>query len=82
MVHYTKNLLVGCGASYTRVCERKIKITYCPGHLSEEEVKGAGFGYIPLEDALKEYKPQELKDDYNTIDEEEVFFVSNLALGL
>lgn len=60
----------------------RFKITYCPGHLSEEEVKGAGFGYMPLEDALRKYKPQELKDGYNTIDGEEVFFVSNPALGL
>ena len=60
----------------------RFKITYCPGHLSEEEVKGAGVGYMPLEDALKKYKPQELKDGYNTIEGEEVFFVSNPALGL
>ncbi|MGI6004314.1 MAG: lactate racemase domain-containing protein [Christensenellales bacterium] len=58
-------------------------ITYCPGHLSREEIEGVGFGYMDLDEALKKYPPDKLKDGVNVLDDgEEVFYVSNPALGL
>lgn len=63
--------------------ENRFKITYCPGHLSKEEIDGVGFHYGELDKMMKKYDPQELTDGYNTMpDGEEVFFISNPALGL
>ena len=63
--------------------ENRFRITYCPGHLSREEIDGVGFRYGELDKMMHKYNPQELADGYNTMpDGEEVFFISNPALGL
>jgi nickel-dependent lactate racemase len=62
--------------------EGRFKINYCPGYLTEKEVRDANFDYAPLPDMLKKYNPGSLKDGYNTVDGEEIFFISNPALGL
>ena len=61
----------------------RFRITYCTKHLTEAEVKGVGFDYMPIEKALRTYRPDELKDGFNILpDGEEIFFISNPALGL
>ena len=60
----------------------RFKITYCAGKLSEEEVRGAAFNYIPYEEAAAKYNPEKLTDGFNTVDGEEIFYISNPALGL
>ena len=62
--------------------EGRFRITYAPGHLTRDEVEGVGFGYRDLADALRQYDPATLKDGWNDVNGEEVFFVSNPALGL
>jgi nickel-dependent lactate racemase len=62
--------------------EGRFSITYCPGGLTREETEGVGFGYADLAGALKRYDPAKLRDGYNTIDGEEIFFISHPALGL
>ena len=63
--------------------ENRFGITYCPGHLSREDIEGVGFSYGELGKMLQKYDPQKLADGYNTMpDGEEVFFISNPALGL
>lgn len=63
--------------------ENRFRITYCPGHLSKEEIDGVGFRYGELDEMIKKYNPDKLADGYNTMpDGEEVFFISNPALGL
>ena len=60
----------------------RFNITYCAGKLTEEEVRGAAFNYIPYEEASAKYNPEVLKDGFNTVDGEEIFYISNPALGL
>jgi nickel-dependent lactate racemase len=61
----------------------RFSITYAVEKLSKEEVEGANFGYMPLQEAYKLYNPQKLKDGFNTLENgEEIFYVSNPALGL
>jgi len=60
----------------------RFRITYCAGKLSEEEVRAAAFDYIPYEKASKMYNPETLKDGWNRVNGEEVFYISNPALGL
>ncbi len=61
----------------------RFSITYATAHLSREEVEGAGFQYWDLADASKRYDVNRLCDGYNTLaDGEEIFYISNPALGL
>lgn len=62
--------------------EGRFTITYCPGHLSPGEVEKAGFRYAALNEMLERYKPEALRDGYNRINGEDVFFISNPGLGL
>jgi nickel-dependent lactate racemase len=62
--------------------EGRFTITYCPGGLSQKEIRGAGFGYGDLESMAKKYDPQKLHYGYNRVDGEEIFFVPNPGLGL
>jgi nickel-dependent lactate racemase len=63
--------------------EGRFTITYCPGHLSRAEVEGVGFRFGDLATLATRYPPDRLQDGWNTLsDGEEVFYVSNPALGL
>ena len=62
--------------------EGRFTIKLCPGHLSREEVEGAGFEYGDLKTMLERYNPQKLRHGYNRIDGEDVFFIPNPGLGL
>jgi nickel-dependent lactate racemase len=62
--------------------EGRFRITYCPGHLTKEEVEGVGFGYGDLNAMLKVYDPAKLQNGFNQVNGEEIFFISNPALGL
>lgn len=62
--------------------ENRFSVTYCPGHITEEEILSVNYKYMPLEEAMKKYDPEKLKDGYNTVDGEEIYFISNPAIGL
>lgn len=62
--------------------EGRFRITYCPGGLTREEIQGVGYNYANLDSMLDRYDPAQLKDGWNTVDGEEIFFISNPALGL
>jgi nickel-dependent lactate racemase len=63
--------------------ENRFQVTYCPGHLSREEIEGVGYCYAPLATMLARYDPRQLQDGWNTLaDGERLFFIRNPALGL
>jgi len=63
--------------------EGRFTVTYCPGNLTREEIEGVNFCYADLEKMLEVYNPKKLVDGFNTMpDGEEIFYVSNPALGL
>jgi nickel-dependent lactate racemase len=62
--------------------EGRFKITYCPGHLSKEEIEGVGFAYGDLKTMLARYNPEKLRHGYNVVDGEKIFFIANPGLGL
>ena len=62
--------------------EGRFTITWCPGHLTREEVEGVGFDYADPAMMLRRYDPAKLQHGFNTVDGEEIFFVANPGLGL
>jgi nickel-dependent lactate racemase len=63
--------------------EGRFKITYCPGHLTKEEIEDVNFKYAKLDRMISRYNPEKLKDGFNIMpDGEEIFYISNPALGL
>ena len=63
--------------------EGRFTITYCPGHLTKQEIESVNFKYADLTQMMKKYNPEKLKDGCNTMpDGENIFYVSNPALGL
>jgi len=67
--------------------EGRFSVTYCPGsqkeNLTQQEIESVGFKYANLEEMVKVYNPQKLKDGWNkTAEGEEFYYISNPALGL
>jgi nickel-dependent lactate racemase len=56
--------------------EDRFSITYCPGHLTKQEIESVNFKYADLKTMTRRYDPKKLKDG------EKVFYISNPALGL
>lgn len=63
--------------------EKRFTITYCPGSLSKEEIESVNYSYSDLNEMMDKYDPEKLTDGINTTpDGEEIFYISNPALGL
>ena len=62
--------------------EGRFKITYCPGHITREAIESVGFAYADLSEMMRKYNPASLKDGWNLVDGEEIYYISNPALGL
>jgi nickel-dependent lactate racemase len=63
--------------------EGRFSITYCPGFLTRQEIESVNLKYSDLAEMKKKYDPAELTDGFNTMpDGEEIFYISNPALGL
>ena len=76
LTHGTAHLIHGSS-------EGRFKITYAPGHLAEEEIRGVGYEYADLESTLKRYDLEKMSHGFNTMaDGEEVYFISTPSAGL
>jgi nickel-dependent lactate racemase len=63
--------------------EGRFSITYCPGHLTQQEIESVNFKFADLSEMTTKYNSTKLKDGYNTMpDGEEIFYISNPAIGL
>jgi nickel-dependent lactate racemase len=63
--------------------EGRFTVTYCPGHISREEMESVRYRYADLRAVTGRYDPGTLVDGFNTMpDGEEIFYISNPALGL
>ncbi len=67
--------------------EGRFSITYCPGkgpeNLTRADIEGVGYNYADIDEVLERYDLNNLKQGRNTRpDGEEIFFISNPALGL
>ena len=63
--------------------EGRFSITYCPGdNITREEIESVNYGYAPYAEMMEKYNVNQLKDGWNTVNGEEIFYISNPALGL
>ncbi len=62
--------------------EGRFTIRYCPGHLTEQEIESVHYQYGDLTTMMAKYNPEALKDGWNVVDDEEIFYISNPGLGL
>jgi nickel-dependent lactate racemase len=62
--------------------EGRFTITWCPGHLTREEVEGVGFQYANLNEMIERYNPDQLEHGQNVVNGEKFFFIANPGLGL
>ena len=62
--------------------EGRFNITYCPSHLTRQEIESVNFRYADLKQMTQRYDPAKLKDGWNTVNGEKIFYISNPALGL
>jgi nickel-dependent lactate racemase len=67
--------------------EGRFSITYCPGkdteNLTQQEIESVGFNYADFDEMTAKYNPKTLKEGENILPNgEEVFYISNPALGL
>ncbi|HEY8463949.1 MAG TPA: lactate racemase domain-containing protein [Bacillota bacterium] len=61
----------------------RFTITYAVEHLTQAEVEGVNFKYLPLKEAYATYQPHRLKEGCNRLaDGTEIFYISNPAVGL
>jgi nickel-dependent lactate racemase len=76
LAHATAHLIHGS-------TEGRFTVTYAPGHLSEEEIKGVGYQYADLAETVARYQPQHRKEGWNlTADGERFFFIPTPSAGL
>jgi len=76
LTHATAHLIHGSS-------EDRFKITYAPGHLSEEEIRSVNFDFLDYNKALEIYRPDKLKNGFNTLaNGEEIYFISTPSAGL
>ncbi len=62
--------------------EGRFRVTYCPGHLTREEIEGVGYEYADLDSMLERYPIDRLNGYHETADGESYYYIHNPALGL
>lgn len=63
--------------------DSRFGITYCPGNdMTQEEIESVGYKYAPYQTTANHYQLNSLQDGWNNINGEEIFYISNPALGL
>lgn len=62
--------------------EGRFTIRYCPPRLTREAIEGVHYEFGDFAEYTARYDPEKLIDGWNTVDGEEIFFISNPGLGL
>jgi nickel-dependent lactate racemase len=62
--------------------EGRFNVTYCPGYLTEQEIRSVGYNYCSIDEIQRKYNIADLKEGFNDVNGEEIFYISNPAIGL
>jgi len=60
----------------------RFEVIYCVEKMSRQEIEDVNFRYMPLAEILKRYPIEKLEEGWNTIGGEEIYYISNPAVGL
>jgi nickel-dependent lactate racemase len=85
LVHENDDLRLGLGAAAHLIhgsTEGRFTVTYCPGHVTKQEIESVNMQYADLRTMMAKYDPKKLKDGPNTVAGEDIFYISNPGLGL
>src|SRR5262249_7440869 len=75
LAHATAHLIHGSS-------EKRFRITYAPGHLSRADIEQVKFAHADLSDTLRRYPLERLKEGFNEIGGERIFFIPTPSAGL
>lgn len=75
LAHATAHLIHGSS-------EGRFKITYAPGHLTQADIEQVNFQYADLAETLKKYPINTLREGFNDIAGERIFFIPTPSAGL
>ena len=63
--------------------EGRFRVTYCPGHLTRQQIEDVGYHYADLGEMMARYRPEGRSDGWHTTaDGERFYFIGNPAMGL
>jgi hypothetical protein len=62
--------------------ENRFTVRYCPGVLTRAEIEQVGYTWGDLATMKAKYDPAKLKDGWNTVAGERIYYISNPAMGL
>jgi hypothetical protein len=62
--------------------EGRFSVTYASGGLGRAEIEDVGYRWADCQESMGRYGPDILKDGWNVVGGEEIFFIRNPALGL
>lgn len=62
--------------------DNRFSISYAVKNITKEEIESVNYKWLDYEETIKKYNPMTLKYGWNIVDNEEVFFIPNPALGL
>jgi nickel-dependent lactate racemase len=75
LAHATAHLIHGSS-------EGRFKITYAPGHLTKADIEQVNFQYADLNEALRHYPIDKLKEGFNEVGRERFYFIPTPSAGL
>ena len=76
LTHGTAHLIHGSS-------EGRFNITYAPGHMTAEDIRGVGYDYMDIAEAQKRYDPDKMQYGFNTMpDGEVVYYIATPSAGL
>jgi hypothetical protein len=75
LAHATAHLIHGSS-------EGRFTITYAPGHLTRDQIEGVNFRYADLGQTLAKYPPDKLREGFNEVGGEQIFFIPTPSAGL
>ena len=62
--------------------EGRFTVTYCPGHVTQQEIESVNMQYADLRTMAAKYDPAKLKNGFNKVGGEDIFYIPNPGLGL
>ncbi len=62
--------------------EGRFRITCASKYLSRKDIQGVGYNYADLNSLAERYNPSSMKPGWNNVKGEEVYFITNPAMGM